>query len=63
MLVSGELHGLFSQRMVNYIVKSDVAKTYLTWCWDSGHPSEHYWNTLNYNVKLQAPGGYVGMEI
>lgn len=56
----GELHGLFSWRMVEYIVKSKVAHDYLQWCWDSGHPSEHYWNVLNYNRHLKAPGGYIG---
>lgn len=56
----GELHGLFSRRMVEYLVEDKVAQSYLTWCWDSGHPSEHYWNTLNYNVFLNAPGGYIG---
>ena len=39
---------------------SDVAKQYLDWCWDSGHPSEHYWNVLNYNQHLNAPGSYIG---
>lgn len=56
----GELHGLFSRRMVEYIVDNDIAKKYLEWCWDTGHPSEHYWNTLNYNKHVQAPGGYIG---
>ena len=56
----GELHGLFSRRMVEYIIKSDVSQRYLEWCWDTGHPSEHYWNVLNYNVQLRAPGGYEG---
>ncbi|KAK2159865.1 hypothetical protein LSH36_144g00002 [Paralvinella palmiformis] len=56
----GELHGLFSRKMVEYIVESDIAKKYLEWCWDTGHPSEHYWNTLNYNTHVAAPGGYIG---
>jgi hypothetical protein len=56
----GELHGLFSRGFVEYIVENEVAKNYLQWCWDSGHPSEHYWNTLNYNSFLGAPGGYIG---
>ena len=59
-LLQGELHGLFSRKMVEYIVENDVAKKYLEWCWDTGHPSEHYWNTLNYNKHLQVPGGYTG---
>ena len=46
--------------MVEYIVESDTAKEYLNWCWDTGHPSEHYWNVLNYNRDLNAPGGYQG---
>jgi len=58
----GELHALLSRRMVEYIVESDVARSYLEWCWDSGHPSEHYWNTLNYNKQLAVPGGYQGMR-
>ena len=56
----GELHGLFSRRFVEFIVESEVGQTYLEWCWDSGHPSEHYWNVLNYNRHLNAPGGYIG---
>ncbi len=59
-VLKGELHGLFSRRFVEFIVESDAARRYLRWCWDTGHPSEHYWNTLNYNVHLQAPGGYRG---
>ena len=56
----GELHGLFSRRMVQYIVESEISQRYLEWCWDTGHPSEHYWNVLNYNVHLHAPGSYEG---
>ena len=56
----GELHGLFSRRMVDYIINNEVAKEYLEFCWDTGHPSEHYWNVLNYNTHLKAPGGYEG---
>ena len=48
--------------MVEYIVESDIAKKYLEWCWDTGHPSEHYWNTLNYNTHVAAPGGYIGTK-
>ena len=48
----GELHGLFSRRFVEFLVESEVAKDYLDWCWDSGHPSEHYWNVLNYNIPI-----------
>ena len=58
----GELHGLFSRRFVQFIIESDVGRKYLQWCWDSGHPSEHYWNVLNYNRHLQAPGGYTGVS-
>ena len=56
----GEIHGLFSSRMTEYLVENEVSKQYLEWCWDSGHPSEHYWNTLNYNAFLGVPGGYTG---
>lgn len=56
----GELHGLFSRHMVEYIIENEVSQRYLGWCWDTGHPSEHYWNVLNYNVHLHAPGGYEG---
>jgi len=56
----GELHGLFSRRMTEFIVESEHGKKYLDWCSDTGHPSEHYYNTLNYNVHLNAPGGYTG---
>ena len=56
----GELHALFSRRMVFYVVENAVARRYLEWCWDTGHPSEHYWNVLNYNPQLGAPGGYHG---
>lgn len=56
----GELHGMFSRRMVEYMVENSVAQEYFEWCRYSGHPSEHYWNTLNYNRHLAAPGGYEG---
>ena len=56
----GELHALLSRRMVEYIVESEMARSYLEWCRDTGHPSEHYWNTLNYNRQLAVPGGYQG---
>lgn len=58
--VKGELHGLFARKMVEYIVEDPFAQEYLQWCWDTGHPSEHYWNVLNYNTFLKAPGGYEG---
>ena len=58
--ISGEVHGLFSHNMVLYIVSDPVAQRYLQWCHESGHPSEHYWNVLNYNQKLNAPGSYIG---
>ena len=58
----GEIHALFSRRMVEYLVENDTARSYLEWCCDSGHPSEHYWNTLNYNERLAVPGGYQGMH-
>jgi len=56
----GAVHALLSRRMVEYVVESDVARSYLEWCWDTGHPSEHYWNTLHYNEQLAVPGGYRG---
>ena len=56
----GELHALFSNKMTEYIIESEQGQRYLEWCWDTGHPSEHYWNTLNYNKHLNAPGGYEG---
>ena len=56
----GELHGLFSRKFVEFVVKSDVASEYFEWCKLSGHPSEHYWNVLNFNPHLQAPGGFIG---
>ncbi len=59
-VLKGELHGLFSQHFVEFVVESEEAKTFLEWCWDTGHASEHYWNTLNYNVQLKPPGGYYG---
>lgn len=58
----GELHALFSHGMVEYIVESQHGREYLKWCWDTGHPSEHYWNTLNYNGQLEVPGGYRGQR-
>ena len=59
----GELHGLFARRMVEFIVESEYGRRYLDWCWDTGHPSEHYWNVLNYNSHLRAPGGYSGTPL
>lgn len=56
----GELHALFSRRFTEYLIESEHGRKYLEWCWDTGHPSEHYWNTLNYNRHLGAPGGYEG---
>ena len=59
----GEIHGLFSPRFVEFIIESDVGQKFLEWCVLSGHSSEHYWNTLNYNLHLKAPGGYFGKFI
>lgn len=56
----GELHALFSRRFTEFLIESEHGRKYLEWCWDTGHPSEHYWNTLNYNKHLDAPGGYTG---
>jgi len=56
----GEVHCMFSPRFVEYIVNSDVAGRFLEWCKKSGHASEHYWNTLNYDTSLSVPGGYYG---
>ncbi|CAD5118880.1 DgyrCDS7553 [Dimorphilus gyrociliatus] len=57
----GEMHGLFSHNFVKYVVESKIGIDYLNWCKDTGHPSEHYYNVLNYNKYLNAPGGYYGM--
>ena len=60
-ILKGEIHGLFSRRFVEYIVESPQAQGFLRWCWNTSHASEHYWNTLNYNRKLNVPGGYYGI--
>ena len=59
----GELHGVFSHKMVEYLTESDIGRGYFQWVFDTGHPTEHYWNTLNYNRHLKAPGGYEGKAI
>ena len=59
----GELHGLFSRKMVEFIIENKLALDYLDWCWDTGHPTEHLWNTLNYNQHVKAPGGYQGRAV
>ena len=59
-LLSGELHGLFSHNMVVYLIRAKISQRYLKWCQNTGHPSEHYWNVLNYNKKARAPGGWIG---
>ena len=56
----GETHGFFSSEMTEYLVESKHGMSFLEWCKDTGHASEHYWNTLNYNALLNAPGGYTG---
>ncbi|ESO12380.1 hypothetical protein HELRODRAFT_141556, partial [Helobdella robusta] len=54
----GETHGLFASKMTEFIIESKEGKTFFDWCKDTGHASEHYWNTLNYNKLFRAPGGY-----
>lgn len=56
----GETHGFFSSEMTEYLVESKHGINFLEWCKDTGHASEHYWNTLNYNAHLNTPGGYTG---
>lgn len=57
----GEMHGLFSHNFIEYVVESKLSLDYLEWCKNTGHPSEHYYNVLNYNRHLKAPGGYYGI--
>ena len=56
----GETHGLFSAKMTEFLLESFHGRMFFEWCMDTGHASEHYWNTLNYNPHLHAPGGYTG---
>ena len=59
-LFKGETHGLFSVKMVEFIMESFHGRNFFEWCFDTAHASEHYWNTLNYNPQLSAPGRYIG---
>lgn len=58
--LKGETHGLFSVKMTEFIVESFHGRSFFKWCSDTGHASEHFWNTLNYNPHLLTPGAYIG---
>ncbi|OAF69164.1 hypothetical protein A3Q56_03113 [Intoshia linei] len=56
----GDVHGIFTYKMVEFIVHDKKSKDYLKYIWNTGHASEHYWNVLNYNQYFNVPGGYMG---
>lgn len=60
-VVKGSAYGIFSRAFVNFSLHDEMAKDLLDWCRDVKSPDEYFWATLNFNKRLNAPGGYSGM--
>lgn len=57
-VVKGSAYGTFSRAFVNFTLHDKMAKDVLQWCEDVSSPDEYFWATLNFNKKIEAPGGY-----
>ncbi|ESP05524.1 hypothetical protein LOTGIDRAFT_103000 [Lottia gigantea] len=55
-IYKGSAYGIFSRQFVDYVINNKKARDILKWCRDVYSPDEYYWATLNYNLKLHAPG-------
>ena len=60
-IYKGSCYGVFSWKFVEYMLEDRRAREYLTWCKKILIPDEMFWNSLNFNPQLNAPGGYIGM--
>jgi beta-1,3-galactosyl-O-glycosyl-glycoprotein beta-1,6-N-acetylglucosaminyltransferase/N-acetyllactosaminide beta-1,6-N-acetylglucosaminyltransferase len=60
-VVKGSAYGAFSRAFVNFALHDKIAMDVLNWCRDVKSPDEYFWATLNFNKRVQAPGGYTGM--
>ncbi|ESP00335.1 hypothetical protein LOTGIDRAFT_173237 [Lottia gigantea] len=55
-IYKGSAYGVFSRQFVDWIINNKKARDLLKWCRDVYSPDEYYWATLNYNLRLHAPG-------
>ncbi|CAH1775434.1 unnamed protein product [Owenia fusiformis] len=56
----GTVYGVFSRRFVEFLMEDEVAQDFLDWCKTTANPDEHFFNTLNHNPHINAPGQFEG---
>ncbi|XP_076451294.1 beta-1,3-galactosyl-O-glycosyl-glycoprotein beta-1,6-N-acetylglucosaminyltransferase 3-like [Babylonia areolata] len=52
----GPVHIVASRAFVDYVLHAPPAQEYLRWCQKTRFPEEHFFNSLNHNPHLGAPG-------
>ncbi|XP_076456660.1 beta-1,3-galactosyl-O-glycosyl-glycoprotein beta-1,6-N-acetylglucosaminyltransferase 3-like [Babylonia areolata] len=55
-LFKGHVHIVASRAFVDYVLHAPPAQDFLRWCQKTRHPDEHFFNSLNHNPHLMAPG-------
>lgn len=59
-MAKGPVHVLASRAYVEFVIKDPVALEFREWCRDTGHGSEHFFNSLEYSPQLGVPGAFTG---
>ncbi|KAL8573981.1 hypothetical protein ACOMHN_029428 [Nucella lapillus] len=59
-LYKGAVHIVASRGFVDFVLHDPRAQDFLQWCKQTRHADEHFFNSLNRNPHLQAPGRYLG---
>ena len=48
---------------VDFIIHEKISQDFLKWISETRHPDESYFNTLNFNPQLGAPGAFTGDDM
>ena len=56
----GEFHTIACRGFVDYALHNSYAQIYLDWLMKRFTPDDGFYNTLNFNPQLGAPGAYLG---
>ena len=62
-MVKGSVHVLLSKAFVDFVVQNPLAREFRTWCRDTAHGSEHFYNSLQYSPQLDVPGSYTSKYV
>lgn len=61
-MTKGDVHIAAVRGFVDYAINSNVARRFLEWEKLNQHPDESFFNTLNFDPRLGAPGSSVGQS-